>query len=164
MNSNIKYYVVLILAWLVSGWSLPVMAAMYKWQDENGQWQYSQQPPASGNVEKIQPPPPPPSTVAAEQKALEEQLQQSAEANKQALKSAKTAEYLAEMAQQKKKNCEAAQNNLKVLSQGGGRRIFKNEKGEPEYFTDDEIQARQAEAKQQIQQFCEGEPNTAAQP
>lgn len=148
---------VLVLSIYFGGWSTYAWSAMYKWQDETGAWHYSQQPPASGNAEKVAPPPPPPSTVADEQKALDSQLEQSAEAGKQALKEGKKAEYLAGIANEKKKNCEAAQNNLKVLSQGGGRNIFKNEKGEIEYYTDDEINSRRAEAEKQIQLHCEAD-------
>lgn len=149
--------VIMALSIYSGGWSIPALAAMYKWQDETGAWHYSQQPPASGNAEKVAPPPPPPSTVAEEQKALDSQLEQSAEAGKQALKEEKKAEYLADIANQKKKNCEAAQNNLKVLSQGGGRNIFKNEKGEIEYYADDEIKSRREEAEKQIKLHCEAD-------
>lgn len=135
--------------------SLPVMAAMYKYVDADGQVVYSQFPPP-GEVETdvVQPPPPPPSSAAASRKQLIDSLVENAEKRQEAAKTDAQPEKAARDADEvRKQNCLAARKNLENLTANDQRRLV-NEKGN-EISLDETRRARLVrQAQQRIQKEC----------
>jgi hypothetical protein len=143
--------------WILAGW-LAVFgmahAAMYKWVDENGVTQYTQYPPPNREYQTVAPPPTPAEDPEGAQQDLENLLQQQDEASKAAAEAATEEQQAKDAASQKQRNCQVARQNLTALTTGGRRRLV-DEKGVAYYPTEDERQARIAEAQQQIEQFCD---------
>lgn len=142
--------------WIVVGWLAGVglaQAAMYKWVDENGVTQYSQYKPQGKDAEVMVPPPPPAEDPEGAQQQLETTLQKQAEQDK--------AEATAEDEQAKseertkliEKNCQTARDNLAKLTAGGRKRIVGPD-GVATYLTEEDHQAKIAEAEQNIEKYC----------
>lgn len=142
--------------WIVAGWLAIAglaQAAMYKWVDENGVTQYSQYPPQDRKVDVIAPPPPPAEDPEGAQKKLESLLQKQDEQRKAAAGAEEEQTKTAEQAKQREQNCLNARSNLDKLSTGGRKRIIGPD-GVASYLTDEDREARIAEAKKQIQEYC----------
>lgn len=140
-----------ITALLVAG---GVNAAMYKWVDETGQMVYSQTPPPSGDVVRIEKRAAP---DPAEGERLREELRKEVERNydKATEREQRTAERQKAEEQRKARaeNCEIAGRNLEAL-QGLSRRQFNTPKGDYQTLTDDERQQRVREARENIEKYC----------
>lgn len=135
--------------------SLPflVQAEIYKWTDENGQVNYTQQPPADRPAEQIEAPPPPPIDPEKAQQQVEE-LIESQEAADAAEAERQQAEQAAEAAEQmREENCQTARNNLEQYQNNPGRRVM-NADGEVTRPTEEERQEKIAEYQQQVDEFC----------
>ena len=122
-----------------------VQAAMYKWTDEKGNVHYSQHPPRDKQYEKIKkqkaPPPPSGSTPAYQTPSLSQDPGDR-----------KVAEEVAKNKEIRKKNCEAAKNNLKVYSV---HRRVKSQDGLIRVVPRPDREKKIAEAKEQIKEFCD---------
>lgn len=135
--------------------SLPFLAQaqIYKWTDENGQVNYSQEPPVDLPAEQIKAPPPPPIDPEIAQQELDaliedQQAAEAAEAEQQ------QAEQEAEQAEQiRQENCQTARNNLEQYQNNPGRRVM-NADGEVTRPTEEERQEKIAEFQQQVDEFC----------
>ncbi|MFO7603784.1 MAG: DUF4124 domain-containing protein [Gammaproteobacteria bacterium] len=136
-----------------------VHAATYKYQDEQGQTVYAQQPPASGPYEVIGSPKvdryntgsrtDSPAADTSTQPSLQERASKIDDKNKadKALAS--------EMEKNKKlreENCATARKNLEVYTV---YRRFKDEAGNVTRMTDAEREKNLAEARDAIRQFCD---------
>lgn len=165
LNSMVALSVLLITA-------LPVQAEIYKWVDKDGTVKYTDTPPPSGAKsigtlrKKAASPPPvtspapgstavtatPQANAGAEQadmsaKELEKKKREIEEVEKKN-KAEKEAQ-----AKQKQLNCTAAKSNYQSYSQGG--RIYKtNEKGERIYLGDKQLADGAAQAKREIEEYC----------
>ena len=120
-----------------------VQAAMYKWTDEKGNVHYSQHPPRDKQYERIkkQKAPPPSSaptytTPSFSQDPADEKVAKEVAKNKEI----------------RKKNCEAAKNNLRVYSV---HRRVKGQDGLIRVVPWPEREKKMAEAKEQIKEFCD---------
>ena len=137
--------------------TLPAMAAMYRYVDENGQVVYTQFRPGPGvKAETIQGPPPPPSTAKASQEALLENLQQQAESRedqKEAAEEEKKAEKAKTLQQRLKKNCEIAKKNLKYLQAQDNRKLVDKD-GNDLAITDAQRAQRIQKAREVMQRDC----------
>jgi len=166
-------------------WLLPVLllmavailgATLYKWVDERGVTHYSETPPAKQKAQEIpvQPPPasgaergkptqappapgaeggkaPPPKTW--QEKASEAQRRREA-AEKQEEEEQALAQ---EVAQERKKKCLSAQQNLHALQTD--RPVYHiNEYGERVYIDDAKRAAEIERAKREIQSYCDPKP------
>lgn len=136
--------------------SFTVEAAIYKWQDEDGGWHFSEVPPDSQETEKIDVRVTPPSGEVAEASA---QASQSDTENEQSDTSAEkplsvSPEVAAEEQKLNAKNCEIAKTNLKNLSEKGRVRIHDPEKNEVRYLTEDERQQRISDSKKLVEKSC----------
>lgn len=153
-------------------WALnwPAQAEIYKWVDKDGTVKYTDTPPPSGAKtlgtlrKKVIPSAtvpnsssnttvtPAQSSVASEQpdatnKEMEKKKREIDEVEKRN-KAEKEAQ-----AKQKQLNCSAARSNYQSYSQGG--RIYKtNEQGERIYLGDKELADGAAQAKREIDQYC----------
>ncbi len=135
--------------------SLPflVQAEIYKWTDENGQVNYSQEPPVDRPAEQIKAPPPPP--IAPEKaKQQVDKLIESQDAEAAAEAERQQAEQAAEEAEQiREENCQTARNNLQQYQDNPGRRVM-NADGEVTRPTEEERQAKIDEFQMQVDEFC----------
>ena len=143
--------------WILAGWLLGVglaQAAMYKWVDENGTTQYSQFPPPGRDYQTVVPPPPPAVDPDRAQQQLEQLLQKQDEAYKARNEAAEKERAAAAATKRREANCQAARENLKLLTTGGNRRIIGPD-GVAYYPTAEERQERIDKAQEQIGEFCD---------
>lgn len=133
----------------------PLSAETYRWVDENGATVYSQSPPPAGRqAETIKPPPPPAITPEEARRKLDEQRQfledrrEDREIGKEKTAAGK------EETQRRSQNCQAARANLKQL-EGNTQVRMRDADGQYRRYTEEERQAKMAEARQQIEQYCD---------
>jgi len=136
-------------------------AQIYKWKDKNGVTRYSDTPPTgNANVDKIgkastgKPKPPPPKPTKAEQQKIEAAEDEAARlrARNAEIEKRNKAEKAAQ-AKIKAENCRAAKSDYATFAQGG--RIYEmDENGERNYFDSASMDARKAQAQQQINEYC----------
>jgi len=150
-------------------------ATLYKWVDERGVTHYSETPPAKQKAQEIRIQPPPASgaeTVeppqapaapgveggkAAPPKTWQEKAAEAQKRREGAEKKEEEERALAqEMAQERKKRCLAAQDNLHAL-QTARPVYWINERGERVYFDDAKRAAEIARAKLEIRSYCDPE-------
>ena len=129
-------------------------AGIYKWVDENGQVHYGERPPAGAEYRTVAPAPPPASSAPEEKQRLEK-TQEFLDTSRKAREEAKTkaAAEKAE-AERRKKNCAAARKNLEILTYATGRKRIPGPDGVARKLTEEERQARMAEARKQIEKYC----------
>lgn len=132
----------------------PAVADVFKWKNANGETVFGQFPPPGVAAERVKtnaPPPkaaqPPAATPQERLKALQEQQEsqreQAAETNAQK-----------QQAAARKQNCTSARNNLAQLERGGHRRV-KLPDGTVTFLSEEEIQQRAEQARQQIKDNCD---------
>lgn len=130
----------------------PAAAGMYKWVDEQGNVQYSQQPPAGRQAESIKAPPPPSSSADEETARLKQQMEGFDERQGDRAKAAAEQQQSADVEAQRKANCEMARTNLQTLTSRG--QISIKEGDEYRRLSEEERQAKIAEAQKQVDEFC----------
>lgn len=143
--------------WIVAGWLAVAglaQAAMYKWVDENGVTQYTQYPPPDRKVDVIAPPPPPAEDPEGAQKKLEATLQKQDEQRKAAATAEEEEAKAAAETEQRRARCQAARKNLEALTTGGRKRVIGPD-GVATYPTEEDRQARIAEANKAIEESCQ---------
>ena len=148
-----KFKTLLILLVLIT----PALSysAMYKYQDEKGNWVYSQHPPASGDFQ----------TIKAQKSSRSSNLNKEARAAK--VKKARESvigtpegkEEKDKIAKETEKNTakrsEACENSKKALSSLQVYRRFKDKDGNITRMDDDERARRIKTVKENIKQFCD---------
>jgi len=129
-------------------------AAMYKYQDANGNWVYSQHPPADGEY----------SVIKAEKQPRSSNL--SSEERKEKVTKARESvigtpedkknqdKVAAETAKNEAKRNDICEQSKKALSSLQVYRRFKDKDGNITRLDDDERQKRIDSAKQNIKEFC----------
>jgi hypothetical protein len=152
----------LALATLALLFPIVVFAQIYQWKDAEGKIQYSDQPPpASVRQERtVAPRAAAPSSAPAaakpsyqDQEAAFRQRQVEQDESK-AARAKENAE-----AQERKRNCEMAQGNLRNLQVGGRQVRFDGKSGERVYLSDDEISQSIKDAQRSVDEWCK--PRTA---
>ncbi|OGT89825.1 MAG: hypothetical protein A2286_13785 [Gammaproteobacteria bacterium RIFOXYA12_FULL_61_12] len=142
-----------ILALLLALATLGAEAAMYKWTDENGKTVYSQQPPPTGEVERVRTVPTPEQSVEAARKKLQEQMQQiedrreDREIAKDKEDQARSKDALAGQ------NCDLARKNLEALN-GSPNRLARMADGSYKRLAPAERQQKIDEATKQVRENC----------
>jgi hypothetical protein len=151
-------------------------ATLYKWVDERGVTHYSETPPDKQKAQemRIQPPPAPStegvkpwqaptapgadSGKAAPPKTWQEKASEAQRRREAAEKQEEEERALAqEIAQERKKRCLAAQQNLHALQTD--RPVYHiNEYGERVFIDDAKRAAEIARAKREIQSYCDPKP------
>ena len=143
----------LLLGALLISASTTVYAALYKWTDENGVTQYSQNPPPSGHYQEMQSPPP------ANDSGLEQAPMKASTAKPAPVTGAAGAappddQKQAEQQQARAQNCQLAQQRLSGL-ENHGRTRYTAADGSVQVMGDDEKQAKIAETRQVIEDMCQ---------
>ena len=140
------------IALLMAVLAVPASAAMYKWNDANGETQYGQFPPAGVNATRIASDPDPKSTTG--RKSLEEQvkeLDQQLEQQKAAKEEAAAKKQDAEI---RKLNCENAHKNITQLGYGGNR-MTQMPDGSYERLSEEKKQEMIKKNEDAIKEFCD---------
>ena len=130
-----------------------VLAAMYKWVDEDGQTHYTEYPPPEEDiqVETIQPPPK--VDTAGARKELEEKQEKIQSIEDDRNKSADEAAEKAKLSALNKANCDLARDKLKQLT--SLPRVYgKDEQGNRVRLGEDVRQQRIAAAQKDIKEWC----------
>lgn len=146
----------LLLFALLFGFVIDAHAQVYKWIDQDGNIQYTDQPPPSGAARdeqkiNIKSPPPPVDNKASASETLDDKMQ--------AFKERRDSEQKAEV----KRQAEAVENNKRCVSAQGQLKIFResprltfpDEQGGIVYADDDMREKKIAEAQKNIATFCQ---------
>ena len=128
-------------------------SAMYKYQNEKGNWVYSQHPPANGDYTTIKGPKKTRSSTLSGE-ARTEKITKARESviGKKEDKKDKAG---AESAKNEDKRAEACEKSKKGLESLQMYRRFKDKDGNVTTMADDERERRIKNAKENINQFCE---------
>lgn len=140
---------IMILAMLIT--PMISSAAMYKYQDEKGEWVYSQHPPASGDFESIR-------AKKRSRSSVSSKPSSSSNTDKKASKSgSKAGKEIVdkETAKNADKRADACSKSKAGLTALQTYRRFKDKDGNVSRMADDERERRIKSAKQNIQQFCD---------
>ena len=136
---------------LLSG--ISAQAAIYKWQDENGSWHFSEIPPDSQKAEKIDVRVTPPS---GDTKAPPNNASTTEDTPDESGKPLPLSpEVAAAEKERKAKNCQIANKNLQSLTTRARVRFQDKEKGEERYLTEDERQKWIKDSKEAVKENCE---------
>ncbi|SCZ62920.1 DUF4124 domain-containing protein [Thiohalomonas denitrificans] len=125
----------------------PAVAKMYKWTDNEGNIHYSQIPPEGREAREIAAPPkvrPQQAEEPAQDKTAQPEGEESAKEPEL------TPEQQAEREQLYRRNCDAAQKNLKLFQ--NARRIMEN--GELVIITEEDRAKRLESTREQIEKYC----------
>jgi hypothetical protein len=141
-----KRLIVLALACAV----VPLASAeMYKYIDKNGKTVYSDTPPADADAKPVHVTPST-GTAVRQGPSLEKDLEKGRALAKERSKKEETAEQNAKLAQQR---CEQAKEAYHAYEDGG--RLFKyNDKGEREFLSDEEIDAKRVSSRRDMEEAC----------
>ena len=152
----------IILACAVLLLPLAALAQIYQWKDAEGKVQYSDQPPpAAARQERTVAPRAAPAVSAAPAPARSQQDQEAAfrqrQVEQEESKAAREKENAA--AEERKRNCEMAQGNLRNLQVGGRHVRYDAKTGERVYLSEDEISQSIKDAQRSVDEWCK--PRTA---
>lgn len=151
-----------ILILSLAGFPAAVSAAAYRWVDDNGNVQFTQEPPPKGRIaEKIKTlkdPRPQPAKSSTENKPKEAEGDKKAENKKDARAQAEAekrekAKLKKEQAKWNKKNCAKARANYKELTEHPRIRYI-DKKGAVTRLSEKERQDKIKEAREQIKRLC----------
>lgn len=145
------------LAALLAGLALsaPAVAQMYRWVDDSGTVVYSQTPPPDGRATStVAPPPPPSSSAEAERQQLQTELKQAGEARKTQAEQQKKQQDAAAKDAERKRNCDAARQNLDLILNRPPQTRFQMPNGEYRRFTDEEREAEIKKAREFVDKNC----------
>lgn len=129
----------------------------YKWTDAEGKVHYTDEPPAQGEYEVLDPAASgsdPAGPTSAERARAWRERQKEAEAKEAAREAAIAEQRRAQ--EQREENCRRAREKARVLEQN--TRILmppEEEGGEPVRMSDDERLQRLEEAREQVREFCD---------
>jgi hypothetical protein len=133
----------------------PAGAAMYRWVDDSGAVVYSQSPPPDGRAAStVAPPPPPSSSADAERQQLDGRAKQADEARKKLQEDQKKQQETAAKDADRKRNCDAARQNLELILNRPPQTRFQMPDGEYRRFTDEEREAEIKKAREFVEKNC----------
>jgi len=132
--------------------ALPASAAMYKWNDANGETRYGQFPPAGVNATRIKADADPKSAPA--RKPLEEQVKELDKQMEQQKAAKEEAAAKTQNAAIRKQNCENARSNVDQLHYGG-HRLAEMPDGSYERLTEEQKQEMIKKNQEAIKEFCD---------
>lgn len=135
--------------------SAPAMAEMYRWVDDSGTVVYSQTLPPDGRATStVAPPPPPSSSAGAEQQQLQAELKQAGAALKKQAEEERKQQDAAAKNAERKRNCDAARQNLDLILNRPPQTRFQMPNGEYRRFTDEEREAEIKKAREFVDKNC----------
>jgi hypothetical protein len=132
---------------LLCAFTASAQGKVYKWVDTQGRVHYSANPPKNAPASEILIAPTP---ASAQQDARP--AESAADADKDT--AGEQAADAAARNDRMKQNCEIARQNLRVLEDPAIRRFREDGAKEAIYYTDEQRQARIAEAKKMVAAFC----------
>ncbi len=133
--------------------TVPALAGIYRWVDENGQTVYSQTPPPDRNADKIRLALPPSGNPEEAQRRLEEQLQRKDDyLEDRELARDKRKEQQAQQ-DMRESNCAIARKNHANLV-AAARRLVKMPDGKYQRLTEEERQIMLQKAQANIDKNC----------
>lgn len=130
-----------------------VHAQIYKWVDENGQINYTQQPPSSGDAEVVKVPPPPPVDTEQAQQEIDQLIEQQETAEETQAETQQEADEAARQQAIFEENCRIAQQNYTQYENNPGRRVM-DEDGNVTRLSEEERQQKLQELQEQIELYC----------
>ena len=143
----LPFLIVLVLA-------LGAEARVYRWVDATGEVHFGDHPPPVVEAEPVRLPPPPKTDPGAAMKAIENERRQAVdEYLKKRDEAARKKDAAAAREAKRQANCATARDNLRKL-EGLGNRLVRMPDGSYVRLTEEERQARMAEARKQIGEFC----------
>jgi len=134
-------------------------AAIYKWQDENGGWHFSEVPPDSQSVEKVDVRVTPPSSdvtqppIPEKASSSDDTAADAATSDEKDQQMNKSAEIAAEDKARKIKNCQVAKTNLESLKRPRIR-FRDEEQGVERYMDEDERKERIDKNQKLLKENC----------
>ena len=134
---------------------LPLHAGkVYKWQDEDGAWHYSEKPPLERPAEtlKLKTRKPAPESSGATDDTEAAPATEGEDEDKKPLK--KSPEVLAAEKARRAEDCERAKKNLDTLTHRTRILYDDEEKGEQRYLTEEERQEWLQKSRDQVKEFC----------
>jgi hypothetical protein len=135
--------------------TMPAPAAMYRWVDDTGAVVYSQSPPPDGRAAStVTPPPPPSSSADAERQQFEGRVKQADEARKKQQEGLKKQQEASAKDADRKRNCDAARQNLELILNRPPQTRFQMPNGEFRRFTDEEREAEIKKARDFADKNC----------
>lgn len=144
----------LTLALLAMTLCLPLHAAkVYKWQDANGAWHFSEKPPAEQQAEVIKLKQASKGTTDTDETTEESSGEKTAP--KKDRVSTNTTPKPAYTPEEKRTNCELAKKRLSGLETHPRVLINDDKTGEERYLTPEEHQEWQTTSRKEISEFCE---------
>ena len=133
----------------------PAIGAMYRWVDDSGAVVYSQSPPPDGRAATpVAPPPPPSSSADAERQQLDNRAKQADEARKKTQEGLKKQQEASAKDADRKRNCDAARQNLELILNRPPQTRFQMPNGEYRRFTDEEREAELKKARDFVDENC----------
>ncbi len=151
-----------IFVTLMTGFTMAMaMAAntMYRWIDADGNVVYSDMPPPANarNAESLNQRQPISDVNADNEPSYAEQEAKFQERQKQRAQAEAEANEKAETAAARKQNCEQAQADLYTVNNPTGGRLRElNSEGVLVYMTEEQVEARRAQANDAVQEWCKG--------
>lgn len=130
------------------------LADVYRWVDERGRVQFSDQPPPNANAQKVDAKPATGKGVSSETKTYKQQDQEFRKRRVEEEEVTKKRTDAEKQANIKQRNCANARAQLASL-QAGGRVSRTNEKGEREVLDESGTQSAINDAKQAIAEWCQ---------
>lgn len=128
-------------------------AQVYRWVDQNGNVNYTQSPPPSGESETVKLHKLPEGVTENAQEELEKLRRQQAEEEKAQQVKRQNESNAAAAADLQKRNCENARKNFAKLERQG-LRLRSTVDGQAVVLSDDERLERQKQAQENIEKYC----------
>ncbi|WP_461482356.1 DUF4124 domain-containing protein [Porticoccus sp.] len=151
-----KHFSKVFGALLAMALCLPLHAGkIYKWQDEQGSWHYSEKPPLEEQVEVIKIKGKSAESAEPDSPAEEDALPSTTAEEKPKEPLKKSAEVLAVEKTRKAEDCQRARTNLDSLTHRTRILYDDEEKGEQRYLTEEERQEWLKKSQGQVKEFCD---------
>ena len=138
----------------VKGWLLlllllaPVASAqVYKWVDDNGRVHYSETPPAGTKPSEVKPP-----AAQPQQRPAQDLQSQEIDFRRRQVEQRQIEEREAVEDANRRSRCDRAKEILAIAEHA--RRLYKVEKGERVFLSDDEQRAAVARRREAVSRYC----------
>ena len=150
----IPYLRAICLTFILSLSATATFSEIYKWNDTNGQVNYSQQAPINLPYIIIEVPPPPAIDPNIAQKEIDELIKQQEAEEQLRLEQQNQQKIAADEQANREKNCEIAQQQLQKYQNNPGRRILDAD-GNAIRLTEEERQQKILESQENVTKYCQ---------
>lgn len=151
-----KHSYLIVFTCLLIAFSATTQAGkVYKWQDDDGSWHYSEKPPMEKEAEVLKMKVSEPTEQSKEETATTNDTKTKAGAPAAEQPLTKSPEILAAEKKQREENCARARKNLDSLTHRPRIRYMDKEKGEERYLTQEEHDEWSKKSKEEVKQYCQ---------